>query len=124
MRRRRRRARRPEWSAPTPPGDATTGAELATSTNGACAIDAPGPCTLPSTEHPLMIGAYRLPLRFDPAPLRAEVADVARHVPWVNHWASEGDAWRIIPLLAANGGARPQPTAALERAPHVRDVLG
>lgn len=71
-----------------------------------------------------MIGAYRLPLRFDPAPLRAEVADVARHVPWVNHWASEGDAWRIIPLLAANGGARPQPTAALERAPHVRDVLG
>jgi aspartyl/asparaginyl beta-hydroxylase len=70
-----------------------------------------------------MTGAYRLPLRFDPAPLREEVAEIERHVPWVNHWASEGDAWQLIPLLVERAGAPAEPTAALEQAPRLRDVL-
>ncbi len=71
-----------------------------------------------------MTGAYRLPLRFDPVPLRAEVADVERRVAWAKHWASDGDAWTIIPLLSASDGPRhAEATPALERAPGIRTVL-
>lgn len=66
-----------------------------------------------------MTGAHRLPIRFDPAPLHAEVADIERQIEWADHWASaEGHAWSIIPLRSEES------TTVLDRAPHLRDVLG
>jgi len=74
-----------------------------------------------------MTGAHRLPLHFDPVPLRGEVADIERHVVWENHWSSDDGAWTVVPLLSAPRGsddAPAEPTAALERAPGIRKVLG
>jgi len=83
-----------------------------------------------------MIGAYRLPLRFDDAALRAEVAAIEGRADWVDHWVSEPGAWGIIPLLSQTGAHEgrgsihftgwtpPRATAVLEGAPRLREVLG
>jgi hypothetical protein len=82
-----------------------------------------------------MIGAHRLPLRFDDAPLREEVAAIGGRAAWVDHWISEPGAWGVIPLLSQSGdhaGADsihftgwtpPKATAVLETAPRLREVL-
>ena len=83
-----------------------------------------------------MIGAYRLPLRFHDAALRAEVAAIEGRADWVDHWVSEPGAWGIIPLLSQTGAHEgrgsihftgwtpPRATVVLEGAPRLREVLG
>lgn len=83
-----------------------------------------------------MIGAYRLPLRFDPAPLIADIQRIGSQAEWFDHWGAVEGAWGVLPLIAADGdsqsassihfspSAPPRPTPHLDDAPHLRAAIG
>jgi len=85
-----------------------------------------------------MLSAYRLPIFFDPEPLKREVLEAGSRAQWIDHWA-EGLAgpgtWKVLPLIAGAGdlddarSARmdanviPYPTAILTELPKVRGAI-
>lgn len=83
---------------------------------------------------PLLITHCRLPLRFDPARLLADLRSAERQ-PWIGHYVTQnyrGD-WSALPLRALGGEdniyAHPGPpdqyrdTAALQHCPYFQEVL-
>src|SRR5882672_8795914 len=84
-----------------------------------------------------MLSAYRLPISFDPEPLKAEVIDAAARARWIDHWADGVAApgtWTVLTLIAGAGEPHdassrcqgpdvPRPTAILSKMPKIRSAI-
>jgi hypothetical protein len=53
-----------------------------------------------------MVGAYRLPLRFDPGPLLREVREIEEHATWLDHWGGRSGGWGVVSLVSSDGDHR------------------
>src|SRR5579872_2449438 len=85
-----------------------------------------------------MLSAYRLPISFDPGPLRVEAMNAGSHAHWMDHWAdglAAPGTWSVLPLIAGVGdlddatserftaNAVPRPTAILGELPKLRSAI-
>src|SRR5271166_5556184 len=85
-----------------------------------------------------MLSAYRLPISFDPDPLRAEAMDAGPGAGWIDHWAdgiAAPGTWSVLALIAGAGdidgasstrlgpGVAPRPTTILTEMPNVRSAI-
>jgi hypothetical protein len=85
-----------------------------------------------------MLDSYRLPIAFDAAPLKAEVATALAHGRWVDHWAdglAAPGTWTVLALVAGAGDVvdteatrlgrddDPRATAILDELPRLREAI-
>jgi len=85
-----------------------------------------------------MLSAYRLPLSFDPDPLRSEAMEASQRARWIDHWADGVAApgtWSVLALIAGAGDlddatstrlgqdVSPRPRAILAEMPKVRSAI-
>jgi len=81
-----------------------------------------------------MVGALRLPLRFDADLLLRDVRVVEERARWIDHWAGTPGDWTVIPLVTSTGEHRRfgdthftaglgKPTRLLAEAPHIQAAV-
>jgi len=80
-----------------------------------------------------MVGAFRLPLHFDPALLLQDVREIEKQARWIDHWGAAPGEWGVIALISAdgspesihcNGGDPGKPTPLLAKATHLQAAIG